>query len=269
MRCGPRQAGVVEGGDGLEHHVVVGQHDALGVAGRARGVEEGRRQVGRDPVHPLLDAARVVTAGEEVVPRHHARVVDAVGVGEHHEVADRVDLGERLLPALVAVAVLEDHHHGPGLARDERDLVLGEGVVDRHRDRGRGHRAVVGQRVGRAVGRHDRDRVALLDAERDQRRRDALGLLPRLRPRDRRPRLALGHVEPVGEGRCVTEPLRGLAHRGRHVKTEDAGLVVLADCCDVGGYLGGHGVSSVRGEGSDGGHIMAVGGGGCRRTHRP
>ena len=261
------EAGVVERGDGLEHHVVVGQHDALGVAGRARGVEEGRRQVGRDPVHPLLDAAGVVAAGEEVVPRHHARVVDAVGVGQHHEVADGVDVGERLLPALVAVVVLEDHHHRPRLARDERDLVLGEGVVDRHRDGRCRHRAVVGQRVRRPVGRHDRDRVALLDAEVDQGRRHALGLLPRLGPRDRRPGLALRHAEPVRERRCVAEPLRGLAHRGGHVQAEDARLVVLADCGDVGRDLVGHGgVSCSRGCG--GGHIMAVRGSGVDGTHR-
>jgi hypothetical protein len=239
----PQEPGGVEGGDRLVHHVVVGEHHALGVAGGAGGVEEGRRQVRGDPVHPLLDPAGVVATGEQVVPRHHARVVDPVGVGQHHHVADRVHLGERLLPALVAVVVLEDDDDGPGLAGDERDLVLGQGVVDRHRHGGRRHRAVVGQRVRRAVGRHDRDRVALLDAERDQRGSHPLGLLPRLGPRDRRPGLALGHVEPVGEGRLVAEPLGRLAHRGRHVQTEDAGLVLLADCCDVGRDLVSHGIS--------------------------
>ena len=102
-----------------------------------------------------------------------------------------------------------------------------------------------GQFVATVTGRSSGEASRLVRVgEATAPRSDLLGALPRLGPADRGPRLALGHVEPVGERRLVAEPLRRLAHHGGHVQAEDASLILLADCRDVGGDLVLHGVSS-------------------------
>jgi hypothetical protein len=131
---------------GHRDHVVVGEHDALGVAGGARGVADERHVV---PA-PSLDLGReggglagraLPTQGLHVRERLHPvrLVVDhpaRIVVDHEPELRQPVLEGEDLVHLLLVLG----HHHGDlGVVEDEGEL-LGDGVlVDGHGAAPEGH----------------------------------------------------------------------------------------------------------------------------------
>jgi hypothetical protein len=161
------------------HQVAVGQHRALGHAGRTAGVlQEGdvfRRDVHfRQRVH-LAEGQRVAETdrARDVVLRDHLLDVlqheiddHPFGEGEHVAQAGGDDLlhrrvGEHVLHGLAEVV----HHQDGARARvDQLVLQLARGVHRigvHHREAGAQH-TEDSDRILQAVGHHDRDAIALL-----------------------------------------------------------------------------------------------------------
>ena len=157
---------------GLVGPVAVRELDALGLARRARGVDEGREVVVGDRGVGAGDGVGIrgeqrAAAGREVVEGDHPVVttggeVDRGGVDEH----DLLDAGQRLalLDELGQLgAVLGDDEARAGVAEDEGDVLRVGRRVDRGGGAGREHDGEVGEDP-LEPGRH-RDRDALLGLE--------------------------------------------------------------------------------------------------------
>ena len=126
-----------------EQHALVREHDALGVAGRARGVDERQRVVGLDRLPGGVEV-------EVVVGRELVEVVDV----EHVLGVDAV-----------AELLLDDGDLRAGVAQEELHLLGRRGVVHRERERAEVHRRGVHEVELRAVGEHQRERVAAAQPE--------------------------------------------------------------------------------------------------------
>ena len=116
----------------------VREHDALGRAGRARGVEEHRRLVRRR--HDRVERT-LIDEGVEAV--------GAVGA----EIDDR-QIGR----AIGAPRRIAEHELRAGILDDEMDGLLRKLEVHRHRDEAGAHDAEIGREIFGAVGGEDRDR---------------------------------------------------------------------------------------------------------------
>ena len=156
----------------------------------------------------------------------------SVGV-EHHDRAQCGRLLDRALPAGELVGPLEERHRRLGVTGHERDLLGRERVVDRHRDRGRVHAGDVGEQVLGAVGRHDRDRLAGLDAQRHQARGAVESGLAHLRPGERAPARAVD-TDLVGVRRGVGVLVGGVGQGVDEGASLDLGLDLLAGNENVG-----------------------------------
>ena len=126
-----------------EEHALVGELDALRVAGRARGVDQRQQVVGLDRL----------PGGVEVEVRVALELVE------------QVDLDHVLGAHAVAEARLDDADLRARVAQHELGLLGGGGVVDRERDGAEVHRGGVEQVELGPVGEHQRHRVAAAQAE--------------------------------------------------------------------------------------------------------
>ena len=162
----------------LDHPDValVREHDALGRAGRAGGVEKHRRLVGR--AARWRRTARIEEA-IEAFARRRRRSTTAGKPGGH----SRAPRG------------IAEHELRAGIAQDEIDGLARELEVDRHRDQAGAHDAEVGGEIFRAVGGKDGDAVAARQSARRQRAGDAVGHRVDLR---------------VGESRGSSSPPRSM-----------------------------------------------------------
>ena len=193
---------------GVRGEVAVGEHDALGVAGGARGVDDRGQVVGprpqrvippRGPAHGLLPAEMHQLADGDDIRRIQV-VVEPDDVAEARQVgADLADLLE-----LPGVRHAEDRD--PRVAQQELDLPGGKRRVDRHVDAPRREGRKVGVRPLRPVLRQDAHPVAGLQVELEQpetRRPDAIG---HLAAADVGPHATAARAQ---QDRAIAEPLHG------------------------------------------------------------
>jgi len=117
-------------------------------------------------------------------------VAEVLGVIDQDDVLEGGAAREDLLPALHHVAVLQHRDLRAAVVDDVGDLLGRERVVDRHRRRGRVHRGGVGKQVLGDVSSHDRDEIAVSDAEAAQAHRDGARALALLGPGHGLPGLA-------------------------------------------------------------------------------
>ena len=149
----------------LVQDVPVGEHDALGVAGGARGIQQGQRVTGPDRRHPGRDLIRV--GGEPFPAQRHQAVpghVPVIGWAGHRVpdddrgeprqlVQDRLPAGQLGRPV---------QHRDPGITVGGHvpDLLRRQRGIQRHPQAARMDRAEVGQHMLAAVRQHQRDPLA-------------------------------------------------------------------------------------------------------------
>ena len=187
----------------VEVEVGVGQLGALGLAGRAGGVEDDRGVV-------------VVALGGLRDRRRRPRRSRSTGpIGPHSMI--RVPLFCAPLAASADEVGPHEDELGAGVGEEVVDLAGLEQRVHRHDDAAREQDAAVDDREGRHVGQDQRDPVAGLDPVGAQRPRDRRGHAVQLR---------VGHplaVDPqrvlLGVRRCgAREVGREVGHRGSLVR---------------------------------------------------
>ena len=168
---------------GAQHHVV-GQHDALGRAGGARGVDDvAVRQ--RPGVHDRLPGGG---AGPEVGQCGHPGAHGCVCGGKHDDPAQAREtraatllfpawreLVQELLVVEVAELVHRDQQHRIGLPQDIAEFIAPVQEIDRHRHGTCAGDAEFHRHELRVVGHQQAHMVARLHAGRDQPRRNAFG----------------------------------------------------------------------------------------------
>jgi len=171
----------------LVQDVPVGEHDALGVAGGARGVQQGQRVPGLDRRHPGGDLIRV--GGAPVPAQRHQAVPGHVPVtgraGPRVPDDDRGEPGQPVQDRLPAGQLGRPvQHRDPGITvrGHVRDLFRRQRGVQRHPQAARMHRAQVGQHVLAAVREHQRDPLAGRQPQCGEPGRYFQHPLPRLRP---------------------------------------------------------------------------------------
>ncbi len=177
----------VRGGD-VEHlteEVPVGEHDSLGLARGARGVNDRRRII--------LGGGR--SAGLDVLVGDADAARDQIGkgagrLGIHRPRAERdgVRVRERLLQERRVLRGAADRQTHTGIRDDGVHLRRRGGLVDRHDDGAGEPGREVGDGPLVARGRHDRDRVACLDALGHEALRQSAHLVFETTRRDRSPR---------------------------------------------------------------------------------
>ena len=200
----------------LVQDAVVGEQDALGVAGGPGRIQEGDRVLRSDGGQPrghqfrlggqsLPAQRREVVPGQVLLPRRAcARVAD-------DDRAQGGQLRQHRLPPGQLVRPVEHGDPGRAVPGHEGHLLGGQGGVESDRDPAGVHGAVVGQHVLGPVRHHDRDVPTGGQAERDEARRQLQRLLPGLGPGQGGPagRIAGRAVRArLGQGRVITEPLR-------------------------------------------------------------
>ena len=206
------QVGLVEdvlGADGLalEDPRLVAQPYALGAAGGAGGVDQGRELVGRDR---LGRGPRRRRAARRASPPELGQVVerdDPVAVGravEGHDLADVRQLGAVVGQLLELLVVLGEDDVALGVGEDV-DGVLGVGArVDRGGRAGGAHHREVGQDPLVAGAGGDADALLGLDAQRDQAGGQRLDLVADLLPGDGLPCLPRGKRKASLSGDVAT-----------------------------------------------------------------
>ena len=147
------------------HHpdmALVGEHDALRRAGRARRVQEHRglaimRHDGREA--PRVEET-IETIGSIAAEMNRRQVGWNVRAARH----------------------IAEHQLCAGIAEDEMDGVAGEFEIHRHRNQARAHDAEIGGEVLGAIGREDGNAIATYEAALDQRAGDSVrhGVEPRV-----------------------------------------------------------------------------------------
>ena len=186
----PRQTDPVTVGLGVEHHVAVRGHRALGRAGGARGVGQERdvvrvqRHRGRGLPAEALEqlghvdralASDALDAGED--PLVVAGLVLQLRRGEH-----RAHVGARHdLRRYVAVEALQAHQHGrPGVLQELAELALPVHRVDRHGDAAGLPRADLGDHELRHVLQVDRHPLTRREPGVDDAGRERVGQIVEL-----------------------------------------------------------------------------------------
>ena len=146
-------------GEGEE--VAVGELDALGPAGRARGVDD------RGEAVAVERRAAGVELGVGDVVAVAAQAVD-VALVDHPDVLQAGQPRAALLDRGEVGVGLDDHADGAGVGEDPLDLVGRGRLVDRHGHGAGGPQREVGEGPLVAGAAHDGDRVAEADAGGDQ-----------------------------------------------------------------------------------------------------
>ncbi len=142
---------------GVLQHVPMRQHDALGLSGCARRVDDARhfRAVGID----MLDRARSLR--QPVDDTFEARIG---GWTRHWIDAQRAHHTGKLVPnfreRFPLFGVLEHQHPGAGVSQDVCNVVGPVGGVERHGHQIESHRGLIEDDPVDAVAQHDRDPVA-------------------------------------------------------------------------------------------------------------
>ena len=159
------------------------QHDALGHAGRAGGVDDRCLVAQLDGVGALshlLDGHALCGAGQ-----------DALGPAvQGEDMADTVCAHGLDQLGLLRGGRDDDAHVGIG--QDVRDLRRGVRLVDRHRDGAAGQRGDVDERPLVGGGGQDRQVVAGLEPDANEATRNRVGLTEEGLHRDRSPRADVG-----------------------------------------------------------------------------
>ena len=203
---------LVDGDAELEHEVAVGEHAALGLAGRAAGVDQ-RGDVLRGCRRTTLLEHVVGDVGAEAA-EHVDRVVlerpHVLQLGEVAGLAGLADPGE-------VVRALRHDRAGARVLEDPADLLGGGRLVDRHGDGAGEPDGVVEERPLVAGLGEERDAVADLDARGDQPLGDGLHLVEELGGGDVGPLVAGTPAEHhgVGEVAAVGDHVVGEVPGGR------------------------------------------------------
>ncbi len=186
----------------VRDEVAVGQDDALGPPGGARGVGQRRHVVAGHRDRRALGRRRQ-QVGEGVLRHRRRRLV--AGVVEQDDLGD----GEALLAQRGAGAVEErrdrDEDLRAGVAQLEGELVGGVERVDRRDGDAGGQTAVEDHRVVRAVGREHGDDVALAQPALTERRGEAVDAVRELGEGHLLPARPVDHGDRVGVLREVGE----------------------------------------------------------------
>jgi hypothetical protein len=205
----------------------VREHDALGLAGRARGVDQRCQALGREPGEALLEAVGERFCGfalaQEVLPGR-----DPVSVGwggravEQHRAAQAGQLGASAAQLLELRGVLDHRDDGAAVAQDVGRLLGGRGRVDAGGHPAGRHRSEIGEQPFTPVGRQDCDHAAFNETFGEQGAGDAAHGLRVLAPVERVAPLALEthQCRSVAALRRVAEQamhdgVRGLGRAGR------------------------------------------------------
>ena len=146
------------------HHVAMRQHHALGPAGAAGRIQDGRH-VGVDDA-----VARCGRRSAQFVPAHHAgagQLGQGVDLAGEHHVAQVVAAGERVAQGGEALGRGHQHAH-VAVLQDVADLFGLEDRVDRHEHAARRAGTEEGGDGVRALVEVDRDALAVLEAQRQQ-----------------------------------------------------------------------------------------------------
>ncbi|MDF9872869.1 hypothetical protein OKW18_005007 [Streptomyces pratensis] len=213
----------------LREEAAVGQHAALGAAGRARGVDDRRGVVGLGAHHAQVQ-----------------RLVRHTGA-RRHELADGtpVDLpdvfqGREPVPhggdGLRVGATLHDDRDRAGIAEYPLDLLGGAGLVHRHGDGARAPDREVQQDPLEAGAGHEGDAVAGLDPRGDQAPGGVLDLSQEPGRRDVRPdsgHLPAHHRDVGMLSGVAADEIRQIAVRRDLVQGRKAELA--QDCCSSSG----------------------------------
>ena len=147
------------------------QHHALGRAGRARRVDQGREGVGIQSFEAVEVRLLLyfVTLGHELFPGHHHVVCDRGGALHRDDVLEVRRVGAFFLDLLPLILVLDEDDGCFGVGDDVANLDGGAGGVDTRRSAARAHCRNVHDRPLGAVESEDADRLPRFEAECDQR----------------------------------------------------------------------------------------------------
>lgn len=151
---------------GLEHDVAVGQPDPLGVAGRARGVDDGQRVLGAGLLPGLLEGVGAVQPGAARVQGGVGVVGASVrGLDDDEPLQGDGAVGEQGFPAGEFAGALDDGDPRPAVAGYVGDLFGRGGPVHGDGDRAEVDERQVGEPVLGAVAHHEQDVFAAPDAQ--------------------------------------------------------------------------------------------------------
>ncbi len=173
---------------------VVAQAYALGPAGGAGRVDQGRERAGLRRGHSILDDRGVLL---EVLLAQLLEIVEAddpVAVGralEHHDLDDRRQLGVLLAELGDLLVVLGEHDPAVGVGEDVGDVVGHRRRVDRGRGSACGDDRQVSEDPLEPRAGRDRDPLFGLDAQRHQSGGEARHAFAGLGPGQRVPVLVL------------------------------------------------------------------------------
>ena len=179
----------------------VGEHDALRIAGRPRGVEDVREVLLRH-LRVVEQRCRMLVDRIGAVHRHAGYVPVARFAVHHDEVLE--GCGVLLLhgcPRSPLLLTGEDVAQ-PAVAGDVADSVLGSAGIERHVRRPRLHHAVDADHGFKRLAHVETDPVALLDTERMQEIRHLVGPLVEL---------------PIGQGPFTVDQRNLVRGAGRRI----------------------------------------------------
>jgi len=151
------------GGMGVEQDVAVTEHHALGLAGGARGIDDGGQLVGLQGMGLQLALEAEQPVGQGIQARVVGLVIrlDGVHGDDAPETFEAVAHLQDLLPLQAAL-----HHHQLhiGLAHDVGDVLGAVVGVQGHGDQAQPQTGLVEHHPFPAVAQHDRHPVAGLEA---------------------------------------------------------------------------------------------------------
>ena len=147
----------------------MGEHHGLRRSGRARGVDERAEIIERQRRQSGVDDLRIdrVTPCDELLPRHHKRIVDA-GSLHQHDPANRRDLITNRSNLLPLGFILDQDNDRTGMRNDVLALRWGIGGVDACRHAADGHCGNIHLDPLRSVETKNRHDVAGFNAQCDE-----------------------------------------------------------------------------------------------------
>lgn len=152
--------------DRLQHDVAVGEADALGVAGGARGVDDGQRVLGTGLLPGLLEGLGAVRARAARPQGAVAAVRSCLrGLGHDEPLQRDPGVGEQRFPPGQLAGALDHGEPSPAVAGDVGYLLRRGGPVDGDGDGPEVDEGQVAEPVLGAVAHHEQHVLAALDAE--------------------------------------------------------------------------------------------------------